>query len=208
MKKSTASATFQSPELLIDKVKTVAFAESNCLYLNPPLYKQFVEANSGKEPVFGMLNDYVFILKPDNNTPQGSIGVPAVIRTSLKLSPTLDKPVIVWYDLPKQLFMLGTLKLGVTCPTLKPDQSVTVDELVFIKYFRNAFKGHFIGTGQEFYHQMDVNNFNCRVLITFSRLLNMILLMRKLSFILECALKKQALNSSQSVLLSKSNLQA
>jgi len=52
---------------------------------------------------------------------------------------------------------VGTLKMSVTTPTLKPEDKIELSEEDFIKYFRTAFKGHFIGTGQEFYLQLNVS---------------------------------------------------
>lgn len=164
-----STSTFKSPPLTIDKVKTAEQAESNCLYLNPRLHDKFVEANHGKHPVYGKLNDFVFILKSESGIPEGSLGIPAVTRSSLKLSPTLDNPIVSWYDLPKELFMLGTVKLQVSTPTLKPDDKAEVSEETLIKIFRENFKKHFIGTGQEFYLNHEVRFFNLRKLITRSR---------------------------------------
>jgi hypothetical protein len=147
---------FKTPPLTIDKVKSIPQAESNCLYMHPSVYSRFVDVNDGKEPVYGQVNNFVFILKEEISLPETSLGIPAVIRNSLKLSPTLDSPIVSWYDMPKEQFMLGTVKMQVTCPTLKPDDKVELAEEIFIKVFREKFRNHFIGTGQEFYLNLDV----------------------------------------------------
>lgn len=69
--------------------------------------------------MFVKLNEFVFKLKADREIPEQAIGVPGVIRSSLKLSPIMDKPVISLYDPPKEQFMLSSLTFGVTTPTLK-----------------------------------------------------------------------------------------
>lgn len=154
------TADFKSPPLEIDKTKNIEQAQSNCLFLNPALYQQFVAANKGAEPVYGQLNEFVFILKAEKAVDFGKVAIPGSIRNCLKLSPTLDKPVISWYDLPKQTFMLGSLKFTVATPTLKPEDKVEIAEEELINYFRKAFVKHFIGTGQEFYVQLKVRRFN------------------------------------------------
>ena len=98
----------------------------------------------------------MFILKADRNVSEGAVAISAAIRSGLKLSPTLDKPVIGWYELPKQLFMLGTLKFSVTTPTLKAEEKVEIKEEDFVELFRKTFKDHLVGTGQEFYWQLNV----------------------------------------------------
>lgn len=147
---------FRTGELVMDKVRTVAQAESNCLFVNPSTFAEFKAANGGKEPVYCQLNEFVFILQPETSIALGSLGIPGIIRSCLKLSQTLDRPSITHYVLPQELFMLGTLKFSVGVANAKPeDQIPAIEEQVLIDYFRKAFKGHFIGTGQEFYH-----NFN------------------------------------------------
>jgi hypothetical protein len=153
----TRGADIKTPPLEIDKVKTVEQAMSNCLFLAPSVYRQFVAANNGIEPVYGQLNEFVFILKEDRDIAPEKLGVPAAIRTSLKLSTTLDKPVVSRYELPKQLFMLSTVKMQVTAPRLHPDEKVEIEEQKLIDAFRKQFSKHFIGTQQEFYLNLDVN---------------------------------------------------
>ena len=145
----------KTPPLDIDKVKTVEQAMSNYLYLSPNVFKLFLDANNKKEPVYGKLNEFVFIVKPEK-IDDNKVAVPANIRTGLKLSPTMDHPVITFYELPNQLFMLGSLKMSVTCPTLKPDEKVEIAEEELIKEFRHRYAKHFVGSQQEFYLQLNV----------------------------------------------------
>lgn len=145
----------KSPPLDIDKVKTVDQAMSNCLFVSPVLFKQFFDANNKKEPIYVRLNEFVFILKSEK-VDDNKVAVPANIRTGLKLSPTMDHPILTYYELPNQLFMLGSLKMSVTCPTLKPDEKVEISEEELIKEFRQRFSKHFVGSQQEFYLQLNV----------------------------------------------------
>ena len=145
---------FSSKELAIDKVKTNEQASSNCLYVNPVLYGQFLQNNLNRDPVFVKLNDFVFKLKADREIPEQSVGIPGVIRSSLKLSPIMDKPILSLYDPPKEQFMLSSLTFGVTTPTLK-DQNVSISEEKLITLFKENFKGHFVGSGQEFFAKLD-----------------------------------------------------
>lgn len=150
------TAGLKSPALTIDKAKSQDQAESNYLYINPALFKEFLSANKEVEPVYGQLNDFVFILKPDSNVAEGYVAISGSIRNCLKLTPALDRPIITWYDLPKELFMLSNVKMTVTTPTLRADQKEEISEEEMIKYFSAKFKGHFIGTGQEFYGKIKV----------------------------------------------------
>lgn len=147
---------YQSPELLIDKTKNTQQASSNCIYVGTQTYRDFLQANVGKEPIYIQLCDYVFILKEERSVADTSVAIPGVIRSALKLSPTMDKPILYLYDPPKQLFLLSTLKFGVSTPTMKTDEpQKVIDEQTFINYFRSSFKSHFIGSGQEFFYNID-----------------------------------------------------
>ena len=145
---------FQTHPLILDKVKTNEQAASNCIFVAPSIYESFKAENGRKDPIYIDLKGFIFILKAENSLPEGSIGVPGVIRSALKLSPVDDKPVITHYSLPKQLFMLSSLKFSVSCPTLKEGPK-EIQEEVLIEYFRNNFKNHFMGSTQEFFAKID-----------------------------------------------------
>lgn len=147
---------YKSPALTIEKVNTTEQAESNCLFLNPEDYSKFLQMNNGQKPVYGQLNEFVFILESERAINQGAVGIPASIRNSLKLSPTMDKPIITWYELPKSIFMLGSVKFQVSAPTLKPEEKLEIKEEEFIQAVKDKFQRHFLGTGQELYIRMKV----------------------------------------------------
>ena len=151
---------YRTSPLTIEKVKTAEQAESNTLFINPSEYSKFLQMNNGIKPVYGQLNEFIFKVEPDSNILDGTVGIPASIRNSLKLSPTMDKPVITWFELPKSIFMLGSVKFQVATPTLKPEDKIEMKEEEFIKVVREKFEKHFLGTGQELYLKLKVCHFN------------------------------------------------
>lgn len=171
---------------------------SNHLFVCPELYQQFYEANKKVEPVYVKMNEFVFILKGDKGCEPGKVTVAGNIRNGLKISPTLDHPILTLYELPKQQFMLASLKNSVTAPTLKPEQHVEIDEETIIKEFRTRFSKHFVGTQQEFYLKINVRfNYFSR-LTTLSESRSMSSLSSPRTFTSACCSKRPTWSSSQS----------
>lgn len=147
MKKS-----FQSPELILEKVQTTAQASSNCIYIHQALFSEFSKANGDGDLVYVDLNGLVYILKTEGFVKEGTVGVSNAIRNTLKLSPTLDKPILKLFRDGVQ--MLSSLKISVSTPTLK-DKKLEIPEDTFAAQFRKNYLRHIVGRSQELYLQIE-----------------------------------------------------
>ena len=153
--------SFQSPELFLDKVRTTNQASSNCVFVHKKLYEEFVRANGEPDQIYVDLNGFVFILKEGDFLQEGYVGVSNAIRNTLKLSPTLDKPILKLFR--DAVIMLSSIKLTVTTPTNK-DKKIELTEDTFIQAFRKNFQRHIIGRSQEFYLQHEGVDYLFRII--------------------------------------------
>ena len=151
---------FQSGELLLEKVLNTAQASSNYIYIHHDLFAEFTKANGESELIYVDLNGFVFIIKAEAFVKQGTVAVSNAIRNTLKLSPTLDRPILKLFR--DKVQMLSSLKLTVSTPTLK-EKKLELTEEIFAMHFRQRFNRHIVGRSQEFYQKIDDVDYLIRV---------------------------------------------
>lgn len=150
--------TIPTAEMNILSVTNDKQASSNRLFVNQPLYKQFLAQNKQESPVYVTLKKSVFQLECDPTTDAGGFRISGVQRKFLKLSATMDRPELSLYKVPPVNMMLEKMSVDVICPTIK-DKKVTVDQEILLNAFKKSYTAHFVSNGHQIFQVIEVPDF-------------------------------------------------
>jgi vesicle-fusing ATPase len=120
--------------------------EGNYLYVSPSLFKNFQNSTkktgTSQEPIYVELMTYKFILASDKQLPDHGMIISGITRSQLKISHTMDHPVIKAFIGGSANYLATSVKLKVTAPSLTANYEVPEKELgdaIIQKYRKHIF---------------------------------------------------------------------
>lgn len=144
---------YSSPPLTVEKSKNLEQATSNYLYVSVPLFKKFqkatLKAGTSQEPIYVKLMGYIFILAVENSLSETNMIISGVTRSQLKISHTMDHPVIDTFKGGEGNYLASTLKLRVKAPRLQEKFEAKEKELG--EEFIRKYRKHIVSQGQEIF---------------------------------------------------------
>ena len=148
---------FQSNPLTVERSKNMEQATSNKVYVSSNLYAQFKQANRAREPVYVELINHYFVLGEDKKMADGRMSVSSATRSSLKISTTMDQPVLNLFDVgaKENSGLIASAKIKVRCPKLREPLEVKEKEL--IEAFIEKYNKHIFKEGQQLYYNHKVS---------------------------------------------------
>ena len=147
--------TFQSPPLNVEKAKDINQATSNYIYVSDQLFTDFQRKSQKKgtyqEPIYVELMNYVFILACDSTLEANQMIISGVTRSQLKISHTMDHPILKYFDGGSGNYLATKLELKITAPRLK--EQVEINEKEIGDAIMEKYKKHIITIGQEVFFE-------------------------------------------------------